>query len=159
MLPAYPGLGIWGVGFPGVSGKEPARRGRSCKRSWFDSWVRKIPWRWKWPPIPVFLPRKSHAQKELGGLQSTEMQRVQHNWSDLAQAQSEVEGLSTGVRGGNNAFLKAGKKLQGTGKLGYWARTARVGGAGSLYRSSMLLSQLVKNTAFCLLPSPVQILC
>ena len=54
--------------------------------------------------------------------------RVQHNWSDLAQAQSEVEGLSTGVRGGNNAFLKAGKKLEGNGQLEYWDRTAGGGG-------------------------------
>ena len=26
----------------------------------FDPWVRKIPWKRKWQPIPVFFPRKSH---------------------------------------------------------------------------------------------------
>ena len=26
-----------------------------------DPWVRKIPWRRKWQPIPVFLPEKSHG--------------------------------------------------------------------------------------------------
>ena len=33
----------------------------------FDPWVRKIPWRWSWQPTPVFLPEKSHEQRNLGG--------------------------------------------------------------------------------------------
>ena len=33
----------------------------------FDSWVRKIPWRRKWQPTPIFLPGKSHGQRNLGG--------------------------------------------------------------------------------------------
>ena len=32
-----------------------------------DSWVRKIPWRRKWQPTPVFLPGKSHDQRSLAG--------------------------------------------------------------------------------------------
>ena len=32
-----------------------------------DPWVRKIPWRRGWPPSPVFLPRKFHGQRSLGG--------------------------------------------------------------------------------------------
>ena len=31
----------------------------------FDPWVRKIPWRRKWQPTPVFLLRKSHGQRSL----------------------------------------------------------------------------------------------
>ena len=38
-----------------------------CRRHRFDSWVRKIPWRRKWQPTPVFLPRKSHWQRILAG--------------------------------------------------------------------------------------------
>ena len=34
------------------SGKETCRR---LKRCGFDPWVRKIPWRRKWPPTPVLL--------------------------------------------------------------------------------------------------------
>ena len=30
-------------------------------------WVRKIPWRGKWQPTPVFLPGKSHGQRSLVG--------------------------------------------------------------------------------------------
>ena len=36
-----------------------------CGRSRFDSWVRKIPWRRKWQPTPVFLPGKSHEWRSL----------------------------------------------------------------------------------------------
>jgi len=33
----------------------------------FDPWVRKIPWRRKWQPTPVFLPGESHGQSTLVG--------------------------------------------------------------------------------------------
>ena len=33
----------------------------------FDPWVRKIPWRRKWQPTPVFLPGKSQGQRSLAG--------------------------------------------------------------------------------------------
>ena len=42
----------------GLSGKEPACR---CRRHRADPWVRKIPWRRKWQPTPIFLSGKSHA--------------------------------------------------------------------------------------------------
>ena len=33
----------------------------------FYPWVRKIPWRRRWQPTPVFLPIKSHGQRSLEG--------------------------------------------------------------------------------------------
>ena len=33
----------------------------------FDLWVRKIPWRRAWQPIPEFLPGESHGQGSLVG--------------------------------------------------------------------------------------------
>ena len=36
-------------------------------RQVFEPWVRKIPWRRAWPPIPVFLPGESHGQRSLAG--------------------------------------------------------------------------------------------
>ena len=47
-----------------LSDKESA-----CQwRRWgFNPWVRKIPWRRKWQPSPVFLPGKSHGQRSLAG--------------------------------------------------------------------------------------------
>ena len=41
-------------------------------------WLERIPWRRKWQPTPVFLPRKSR-DRELGMLQSMELQRVEHD--------------------------------------------------------------------------------
>ena len=55
-------------GFPsGSAGKEPACQCRRCKRRGFNPWVRKIPWRKKWQPTPVFLPGKFHGQRSLVG--------------------------------------------------------------------------------------------
>ena len=55
-------------GFPGgASGKEPACQ---CRRHGFDPRIRKIPWRRKWPPIPVFLPGESRGQRSLEGYDS-----------------------------------------------------------------------------------------
>ena len=57
---------LWG--FPvGVSGKEPAFQCRRWKRHRFDPWVRKILWRRKRQPTPIFLPGKSHGQRSLVG--------------------------------------------------------------------------------------------
>ena len=41
-----------------------------CRRWGFEPWVRKIPWRRKWQPNPVFLPAKSHGQRSLTGYSS-----------------------------------------------------------------------------------------
>ena len=61
-------------GFPrGRSGKELACQSR---RRGFNPWVRKIPWRRKWQPTPVFLPGKSQGQKSLGGLQPMGLQSL-----------------------------------------------------------------------------------
>ena len=39
-------------------------------RPGFDPWVGKIPWRRKWQPTPVFLPGKSHGQRNMVGYSS-----------------------------------------------------------------------------------------
>ena len=44
----------------------------------FDPWVRKVPWRRKWQPIPLLLPRESHEQRNLVGYSSQD-HRVGHN--------------------------------------------------------------------------------
>ena len=54
-----------GKGLPWwLSGKESTCQ---CRRLVFDPWVRKIPWRSKWQPIPIFLPGKPHGQRRLVG--------------------------------------------------------------------------------------------
>ena len=42
----------------------PANAGDRCG---FDPWVRKIPWRRKWQPTPVFLAGESLGQRSLVG--------------------------------------------------------------------------------------------
>ena len=38
-----------------------------CAGLRFSPWVRKICWRKKWQPTPLFLPEKSHGQRSLVG--------------------------------------------------------------------------------------------
>ena len=52
------GLSRW------LSGKETTCQ---CRRSRFNPWVRKIIWRRKWQPTPVFLPGEFHGQRNLAG--------------------------------------------------------------------------------------------
>ena len=47
-----------------LSGKESTCQ---CRRCELDPWIRKISWRRKWQPTPVFLPGKSHGQRSLAG--------------------------------------------------------------------------------------------
>ena len=56
------------MGFPGgTPGEESSCQHRRCKEHRFNPWVRKIPWRRKWQPTPVFLAGKSHGQRSLAG--------------------------------------------------------------------------------------------
>ena len=53
-----------------------------CRRCRFDPWVRKILWRRKWQPAPVFLPGKSHGQRNMVGHRPQESQRgVAKSWT------------------------------------------------------------------------------
>ena len=45
-------------------GKESACQ---CRRCGFDPCIRKIPWRRKWQPLPIFLPGKIRGQRSLTG--------------------------------------------------------------------------------------------
>ena len=56
----------------------------------FDPCVRKIPWRRKWHPTPVFLLRKSHRQRSLAGYSSWSLKRAEH---DLMTKQQQLEAL------------------------------------------------------------------
>ena len=57
-----------GMGFPRwYSGKQSDCQCRRCKRQSLDPWVRKLTWRRKWQPTPVFLPGESHGERSLAG--------------------------------------------------------------------------------------------
>ena len=59
-----------------VSGKELTCQ---CNRHGFDPWVRKIPWRRKWQPTPVFFPGKFHGQRSLAGYSPWGLKRIRYN--------------------------------------------------------------------------------
>ena len=50
-----------------------------CRRRRSDPWARKIPWRRKWQPTPVFLPGKSHRQRSLAGYSPWGHKGVEHD--------------------------------------------------------------------------------
>ena len=64
------------MGFPGGSESVCLQ----FRRPGFNPWVRKIPWRRKWQPSPVFLPGESHGRRSLVG-RSPWDHRVGHNWA------------------------------------------------------------------------------
>ena len=72
----YVCLYVCGASIWWLSDKESACQ---CKRCRFSPWVRKIFWRRKWPPTPVFLPGKSHGQRSLVGYSPCGPKRVRHN--------------------------------------------------------------------------------
>ena len=60
-----------------LNDKEPSCQHR---RHRFGPWVRKIPWRRKWQPTPVFLPEKKfHGKRSLVGYSPWGHTRVRHN--------------------------------------------------------------------------------
>ena len=64
-------------------------KGSSChnRRCGLDPWVRKMPWRRKWQPTPLFLSGEFHGQRSLAGLLSMGSQRVGHDWAQHSMAQ------------------------------------------------------------------------
>ena len=58
-------------GQSGYCGASPAAQTvknlPAMQETWIHPWIRKIPWRRKWKPTPVFLPGKFHGQRSLAG--------------------------------------------------------------------------------------------
>ena len=50
-----------------LSDEESVCQCRRPQRHGFAPWVRKVPWRRKWQPLPVSLPGESHGQWSLLG--------------------------------------------------------------------------------------------
>ena len=90
-----------------LSGKEPACRCRRRKRHGLDPWVRKIPWRRASQPTPAFLPGES---QEPGGLQSTGLERVRHDWSNVTRMHVDRADGFTG-----KALIKLSLRTQWSG--------------------------------------------
>ena len=70
--------------------KSACQRQR-CGRYRFNPWVRKIPWRRKWPSTPVFFLGKPHGQRSLEGYSPwghRESDRTEHTYAKRHQVPS-----------------------------------------------------------------------
>ena len=65
---SFPVKSLQSMGVPRwLTGEESSCQSRRHGKHGFNPRVRKIPWRRKWPPTPVFLPGKPHGQRSLAG--------------------------------------------------------------------------------------------
>ena len=69
--------------FPGDSVVKKSTH--QYRRLRFHPWVRKILWRRKWQPPPVFLPGESHGQRSLAGYSSWGHKRLRHDLATTEQ--------------------------------------------------------------------------
>ena len=70
-----------GLGFPGSTMiKNLPANDKQTRRHGFDPWVRKIPWKRKWKPTPVFLPGESHGQRAWRAT----VHEVEKSWTQLS---------------------------------------------------------------------------
>ena len=78
-------------GFPWwFRGKESTCQ---CRRFRFDPWVRKIPW--KWQPILIFLPGKSHGQRFPVGCSPGGCKRVEHDLGLNSNSNNMIDSTTT----------------------------------------------------------------
>ena len=68
----------WAMDFPGGSVVKNLYAMQEMQETRVQFWVRKIPWRRAWQPIPVFLPGESQGQRILVGY-NPESRRVGHH--------------------------------------------------------------------------------
>ena len=79
------------MSFPGGSVVKNTKAADT--RNGFDPWIGKIPWWRKWPPIPVFLPGKSHGERNLEATVHR-LQRVRHDWENEHAREIYCEAIS-----------------------------------------------------------------
>ena len=60
-----------------------------------DPWIRKVPWRRKWHPTPVFLPAKSYGQRILVGYTGHGVAETQKRLSSVQSSRSVVSDSPT----------------------------------------------------------------
>ena len=70
-----------------------------CRRHRFNPWVRKMHWKRKWQPSPVFLPGKSHGQRSLADYGPWGHKGVSYNLVTKQHQRREQDGKGAGGRG------------------------------------------------------------
>ena len=98
---------VWGLP-GGTRGKELTCQ---CRRCGFYPWVKKIPWRRKWQPIPVFLPGKFHRQRSLAGYNPWGHNRVRLNLATKRQHMDTTIGMNNKYQSTDLPILPIFRKL------------------------------------------------
>ena len=70
-----------------LTGKEPTCQCKTRNGCEFNPCVRKIPWRMKWQPTPLFLPGEAHGQRSLVSYSLWGCKRVGHDLANKCQQQ------------------------------------------------------------------------
>ena len=78
-------------------------------RRGFDAWVRKIPWKKKWDPTPVFLPGEFYGQRSLEG------------YSPWSPKESDMTSLHTHIKEAERIDKFSKVKALRKGKSGAYA--------------------------------------
>ena len=73
--------------------KEPTFQ---CRRHRFNPWVRKIPWRRKWQPTPIFLLGEFHGQRSLADY-SPKGSKESDTTEQQSKQANEVSDLMVGI--------------------------------------------------------------
>ena len=102
----------------GARSKEPACECRRLKRSVFDHWIGKIPWRRAWQPSAVFLPGEFDGQRSpvgyspWGGKESdtTERPTLSFSIGKKGRKQRRKEGRKGRREGGEEERKEEGRK-------------------------------------------------
>ena len=109
---------------PQCSGKESACSAGG--RRWgFDPWIRKIPWRKKCQPTPVFLPGEAQGQRTLAGYGSwghresdTTEQLSMHTWVPWGRGKWRSNADSTARSGWGSLSVTVSTRLPGNADAG-----------------------------------------
>ena len=59
--------------------------------------LRRVPWRRKWQPTPVFLPRKSHGQRSLAGYSPWGYKIIRYNLATKQEQHQHGDDLAGGT--------------------------------------------------------------
>ena len=100
-----------------------------CRRSEFNPWVGKIPWRREWIVTPVFLPWKIPWTEGPDGLPVPWLQRVRCDWA-------------TNTFTFFHLWLTLHLREQDSGptRSGYWVEVIAMSSKSSFFRSNAMLS-------------------
>ena len=111
-----------------------------CRGRKFDPWVRKIPWRRKRQPTPVFMPGKSHGQSGLAGDSPWGHKRIGYNLA-TKQQQKNHQGRKSSLSGntGEVVILMGSRRYGGS-----WAK-------GTTWGQRALMSMWLDR------PPPIQV--